>query len=59
MDQHCGQLSSRILESMDIDGLTGLDRHMTVDESMDSEIGFTYFFRESFKEWFRDKGVLS
>jgi hypothetical protein len=32
---------------------------MIVDESMDSEIGFTYFFREWFKEWLKDKGILS
>jgi hypothetical protein len=35
--------------------VASLDRYMTVDERMDSDIGFTYICIE----WFRDKGILS
>jgi hypothetical protein len=59
MDHHYGQLSRRVMENMDRDGLESLDKYMTLDESMDLKIGFTYFFREWFKKWFRDKKTLS
>jgi hypothetical protein len=52
MGQHCGQLSNKVLEIMDIDGLAGLERYMTVGESKSSgKNGFIDWLRE----WFKDK----
>lgn len=59
MGHHYGQLTSRVMENMDRDGLSCLDVYMKMDESMDSKIGCIDFFREWFRKWFIYKGTLS
>jgi hypothetical protein len=59
IDHYYAKLSRRGMDNMDRYGLASLDEYMTVDESIDSDIRFTYLFREWFKKLFRDKGTLS
>jgi hypothetical protein len=55
MGQHYGQLCGRVLNSMDIDGFVRtLSRFGKIYDN-GKEHGFTDWFRE----WFRDKGILS
>jgi hypothetical protein len=54
MGQHYGQLCSRVLDNMDIDGsVRTLSRFGQIYDS-GSNHGFIYWFRE----WFKDKGTL-
>jgi hypothetical protein len=39
MGQHCGQLYNRVMDNMNKYGLVGLDRYMSVDERLGSQIG--------------------
>ena len=55
MGQNYGQLCSRVLDSMDRDGLVRtLSRFWQIYDS-----GREHGFIDWFKEWFRDKGTLS
>jgi hypothetical protein len=55
MGQLYGQLSSRNLENIDIDGFVRtLSRFGQIYDN-----GREHGFIDSFREWFRDKGTLS